>query len=107
MKIAVFLATLFTTLLPLLASAMPVMKKPHARDEGNGAFTVMALRSGSPIHYLPVQAGGQRFFLGGKPSTYCPTFVAKCPPGNETVFIEGVYLVSHFHPDSNYLDCVF
>lgn len=89
MKIAALFAAL-----PLLASAMPVMKKPHARDEGNGAFTVMALRSGSPIHFLPVQAGGQRFFLGGKPSTYCPTMVPNCPPGNETVFIEGVALVS-------------
>jgi hypothetical protein len=52
-------------------------------------FAVIAIRSGSPIHLLPVNAAGQRFWLGGQPSTYCPARVEElggCPPGETTAF---------------------
>ncbi|KAF7506406.1 hypothetical protein GJ744_011760 [Endocarpon pusillum] len=54
------------------------------------AFTVIAAHSGSPIHLLPMVAGGLGFQVGGGTSSYCPTVVgASCPPGNETVFVGG------------------
>lgn len=54
------------------------------------AFTVVAANSGSPIHLLPMQAGGLGFQLGGGTSSYCPSSVGpSCPPGNETVFSGG------------------
>ncbi|KAL1970219.1 hypothetical protein VTN77DRAFT_5379 [Rasamsonia byssochlamydoides] len=87
------ITTLLTAaLMPLLATAMPAMKKAQPRQEDSGTFTVMALRSGSPIHFLPMQAAGERFYLGGQPATYCPTEVTNCPPGNQTVLIRGVAL---------------
>lgn len=52
-------------------------------------FAVIAIRSGSPIHLLPVNAADQRFWLGGQPSTYCPARVEElgaCPLGETTAF---------------------
>ncbi|KEF61781.1 uncharacterized protein A1O9_03351 [Exophiala aquamarina CBS 119918] len=52
-------------------------------------FTVLAIRPGTPIHQLRVNADGQRFYLGGQPSTYCPKRVEElggCPPGETTAF---------------------
>lgn len=52
-------------------------------------FGVVAIRSGSPIHFLPVNAAGQRFWLGGQPVSYCPSTVEEvggCPPGDATAF---------------------
>jgi hypothetical protein len=89
MKITTFLTA---GLVPLLATAMPAMKKHQAR-QSSGAFTVMALRSASPIHFQQMQAAGQSFWLGGQPATYCPTFVTDCPPGNQTVIAGGAFLV--------------
>ena len=54
------------------------------------AFTVVAANSGSPIHLLPVKAGGLGFQLGGGTGSYCPSSVgSSCPPGNQTVFVGG------------------
>jgi hypothetical protein len=54
------------------------------------AYTVIAARSGSPIHLLPMEAGGLGFHLGGGTGSYCPQSVgASCPPGNQTVFVGG------------------
>lgn len=54
------------------------------------AYTVIAARSGSPIHLLPMEAGGLGFHLGGGTSSYCPQVVGpSCPPGNQTVFVGG------------------
>lgn len=74
--------------LPLLAAAIPA-PAPSA-PASNPPFSVMAARSASPIHYLQLNAAGQKFYLGGKTSSYCPgTVVDHCPPGNETVFAPG------------------
>lgn len=52
------------------------------------AFTVIAAHSGSPIHLLPLEAGGLGFHLGGGTASYCPESVgSSCPPGNQTVFL--------------------
>jgi hypothetical protein len=50
----------------------------------------MAVRSASPIHYLQMNAAGQKFWLGGQTSSYCPgEVVQNCPPGNATVLAPG------------------
>lgn len=89
---------LASLVLPLLVAAAPIEEVHQAHPP----FTVMALRSGSPIHFLTMNARDQRFWLGGKTSSYCPTgVVPKCPPGNETVFVaNGNALVSHMSPES-------
>ncbi|KAL2868756.1 putative IgE binding protein [Aspergillus lucknowensis] len=68
-------------LLPLLAAAVP---STRPAPEHPAAFTVMAARSASPIHFLPMNAAGQSFWLGGSPATYCP-LPSDCPPGDKTV----------------------
>lgn len=79
---------------------------PQAQSSGSptpptlGAFTVMAARSGSPIHYLPMTANETSLWLGGKTASYCPKQVEEmagsCPPGNETVVVGGSALVCLF-----------
>lgn len=72
--------------LPLLAAAAPAMHTP----EVNPPFSVMAIRSASPIHYMQMNAAGQKFWLGGKTSSYCPSMEGlDCPPGNQTVIAGG------------------
>ncbi|OGM45715.1 IgE-binding protein [Aspergillus bombycis] len=70
-------------LLPLLAAAAPTAPE-------NPPFNVMATRSASPIHFLPMTASGQKFYLGGETTSYCPISEG-CPPGNQTVFAPGGY----------------
>jgi len=85
-----FTATTLLALVPFLASAAPVGTCPP--DDGGvpTTFTVISVRSGSPIQYLPLNAAGQKFWLGGQPATYCPTQVdPNCPPGNVTAILGG------------------
>ncbi|KAB8233449.1 hypothetical protein ETB97_000718 [Aspergillus alliaceus] len=70
-------------LLPLLAAAAPTAPE-------NPPFGVMATHSASPIHLLPMNAAGQKFWLGGETTSYCP-LPENCPPGNQTVFAPGGY----------------
>ena len=83
-------------LLPLLAAAAPTAPQ-------NPAFGVMSARSASPIHLLPMTASGQKFYLGGETSSYCP-LTEGCPPGDQTVFGPGGYgLVSPLFFSSYFL----
>ncbi|KAJ5104176.1 hypothetical protein N7532_004705 [Penicillium argentinense] len=79
----------FALALPLLAAAAPApITEPRA--EANPNFNVMAIRSASPIHYSQLNAAGQKFWLGGKTSSYCPDIDGiQCPPGNQTVLASG------------------
>ncbi|KAL5392757.1 hypothetical protein DPSP01_000457 [Paraphaeosphaeria sporulosa] len=57
-------------------------------------FGVISSRSASPIHLLPLQANGGKFFLGGTASGYCPSEAIgdeTCAhyPGNSTTFAGG------------------
>lgn len=53
-------------------------------------FGVMSTRSASPVHLLPLNAIGGKFFLGGSPSSYCPPQVGDaCPNGTSTVLAGG------------------
>lgn len=73
--------------LPLLAAAAPTTQ---ATTDANPPFSVMAVRSGSPIHYSQLNAAGQKFWLGGSTSSYCPSeIVQNCPPGNQTILAPG------------------
>ncbi|KAJ5925467.1 hypothetical protein N7454_008106 [Penicillium verhagenii] len=57
--------------LPLLAAAAPApVASPSAASPP--AFSVMSIRSASPIHYMQMNAAGQKFYLGGSTSSYCP-----------------------------------
>jgi len=62
-------------------------------------FTVIAARSGSPIHLQEIQASGEHFWIGEGPTTYCPVPpipADQCPAGTSTVFIasgDGLSLV--------------
>lgn len=52
-------------------------------------YTIMSIRSASPVHYLQLNAIAGRLYLGGKTTSYCPpeqAYNSECPPGNETVF---------------------
>ncbi|PWY75041.1 hypothetical protein BO70DRAFT_354523 [Aspergillus heteromorphus CBS 117.55] len=77
------------TALPLLA--------PLALACSEGAFTVLSLRSASPIQYLPLTAADTYFYLGGTTSSACPEEVATydaCPPGNQTdsALVQEIYI---------------
>jgi len=83
-----FTTAALVALAPLLASAAPVDSCPGESGVPT-AFTVMSVRSGSPIQYLALNAAGQKFWLGGNTASYCPTTVNPCPPGNVTVILGG------------------
>ncbi|KAH8695233.1 IgE-binding protein [Talaromyces proteolyticus] len=74
----------FTSFIPASLLAASVAAAPVAK--GNSAFTVISARSGSPIHLQAINAAGSKFWVGGSPATFCPSFVNPCPPGNETVW---------------------
>jgi hypothetical protein len=54
-------------------------------------FVVNASLPGNALDGLPVNAAGEAFFLGGSPSTYCPTVVGvACPNATaQTVIVAG------------------
>lgn len=75
--------------------------------QSSGPFGVIALRSASPIHLLPMNAAGEKFYLGGSTASYCPSNIDPCPPGTETVFANPDAMVSippilHFTPAKLY-----
>jgi hypothetical protein len=74
--------------------ALPTEQK---RDDSTGPFIVVALRSASPIHLQPVNAAGEKFWIGVPTASFCPSSVNPCPPGTETVWANADALVS-FHP---------
>ncbi|KAE8152403.1 hypothetical protein BDV25DRAFT_67183 [Aspergillus avenaceus] len=71
------LSAVSSFLLPLLAAAA----EPTP-------FGVMSSHSASPVHLLPMNAAGQKFWLGGETSSYCP-ISSGCPDGKYTVFAAG------------------
>ena len=54
-------------------------------------FTVISSRSASPVHLLPLNARGGKFYLGGdRPSHYCPIINGTgCPSSTSTVLVDG------------------
>lgn len=78
---------------PAPASTYNAPQPSTTATPGSDYFVVTSSRSTSPIHLLPVNARGGKFYIGaGPPSSYCPAETigaANCPPGNETVFAGG------------------
>jgi hypothetical protein len=60
------------------------------------AYNVFGYRQGNEVVHQYWNAAGQKFYLGGIPSTYCPEAVQSesgCPVGNVTAFVGLVSLV--------------
>lgn len=81
----------FSALLSLapLVAAIPGSKQANNSDV---AFGVISARSASPVHLLPLNAGGTYFWLGGHAHTYSP--IPGIPDTNQTVIANGHFLVS-------------
>lgn len=84
-----------------LAAAIPGTRhQPHHHHNGTHhdvSYGVVAARSGSPIHFLPMTAADSKFWLGGESRTYCPTLVPNCAQRtNETVLFGERGLVRSF-----------
>jgi hypothetical protein len=74
------------------ALALAALASAVSAQAPTGYFGVISARSASPVHLLPLQARGGKFYLGGgPPSSYCPVEVVgdACPPGNTTVLVGG------------------
>lgn len=79
---------IITSLLPLLASTNPLPLSP--RQTTLNPFTLIAGRSGSPIHLSSINANGESFWIGKNTTTYCPSEEVKdCPPGLYTELLAG------------------
>ncbi|KAJ5887615.1 hypothetical protein N7495_007656 [Penicillium taxi] len=74
----------FLFFLPFWSTAAPIPD-----DVSNPAFSVMAIHSASPIHYMQMNAQGLKLWLGGQTSSYCPDMITDCPAGTRTVFSPG------------------
>ncbi|KAM0798329.1 hypothetical protein BDR22DRAFT_823431 [Usnea florida] len=87
---------IFTSLLPLLASTNPLPLS--SRQSTLNPFTLIAGRSGSPIHLSSINANGESFWIGKNTTTYCPSEEVKdCPPGLYTEL-----LAAHLTNNSNH-----
>ncbi len=69
-----FTKTLVATTLAALVAAAPA---PVPRQEAS-AFTLLALRSASPVQLLPINANNNKFFTGEPVTTSCPPGI-DCP----------------------------
>lgn len=82
--------TTIISVLPTESSVRNVVSVP---------FQVSAFQPRSEIHFSPMNARGQRFYLGGQPGSYCP-FAPNtpradgCPSGEATAFRDIGSLVS-------------
>lgn len=86
-----YLATALLSAAASLTTAAPGPRPNVVDDEVPARFTVRALRSASPIHYMRMQARRGGFWLGGQPSTYCPQQVGDaCPEENNFTAIAGL-----------------
>ncbi|OQO11587.1 hypothetical protein B0A48_03314 [Cryoendolithus antarcticus] len=53
-------------------------------------FTLVSVRSASPIHFGQITASGERLYINRNTASYCPTQVGDaCPAGNITTFAGG------------------
>ncbi|KIV90813.1 hypothetical protein PV10_05420 [Exophiala mesophila] len=88
-----------TSYVTLSTGEVPAYSQPHRTTISpsdfstvtipDPTFTAIAVRGGSPIHLLPINAVRQRFFVGHQVRTFCPENVERydaCPPGGLTAF---------------------
>ncbi|KAI2787260.1 hypothetical protein POX_f07623 [Penicillium oxalicum] len=108
-----------------LAAAIPGTRhQPHHHHNGTHhavSYGVVAARSGSPIHFLPMTAADSKFWLGGESRTYCPTLVPNCAqrtnetvlfgergldvivPGGQALYVDRTGALSFTRPHSSYI----
>ncbi|KAI9680490.1 MAG: hypothetical protein M1817_003930 [Caeruleum heppii] len=80
--------TIILLVLPFLFSLFPLVT---ATIPAAGPFSLLAVRSASPLHYRPIAAAGRAFYIGRPTSAYCPSppvSAEACPVGNETILIQ-------------------
>jgi len=81
--------TILFTILPL-ALATPILHPLDPLPQRPAApFTLIAARSGSPIHLQSINANNESFWIGKPTLSYCIPQVASCPPGTATAFTVG------------------
>lgn len=73
-----------------LATALPGSRAPK---DPNGAFSVTAARSASPIHFLPLTASGGHFWLGGESQTYTPDAVPHTGKQTNNTILSGQHFL--------------
>lgn len=99
-----FTSTLLLASISSLASASFVKSRQATSPS---FFTIIAARSGSPIHQQSIHASSRAFWIGKRTETYCSPQVdaeAACPPGTETVLAlseNSASLVSNPSPSQN------
>lgn len=77
-----------TSLLPFLASTNPLPLE--SRQSTLNPFSLIASRSGSPIHLSAINANSESFWIGKSTTSYCPAdVVPDCPPGIYTELLAG------------------
>ena len=64
MKSAIFFAA---------AASAAVLPRQQAGTPAGKAFTLLAVRSASPIHFMPVQANDGQFWIGKDTTASCPS----------------------------------
>lgn len=80
---------ILTSFLPILASSNPLPLSPRQTTILN-PFSLIAGRSGSPIHLSAINANGESFWIGKNTASYCPTEeVSDCPAGIYTELLAG------------------
>lgn len=100
MKLSTTLLLALSGLTFALASPSSYSPKSKRQDEAPGTFRVVANKPDTDIDSLFMEARGRSFWLGGDPSTYCPTTVGDaCPPGKVTV-IAGLNNLVRIFPGS-------
>lgn len=79
---------ILASLLPLLASVNPLPLE--SRQSTLDPFSLIAGRSGSPIHLSAINANGESFWIGKNTGSYCPSEeVTDCPAGIYTELLAG------------------
>ncbi|KAJ5484861.1 hypothetical protein N7539_004849 [Penicillium diatomitis] len=104
-----------------LATAFSGSRHHHNGTNSDSSFGVVAARSGSPIHFLPMTASDSKFWLGGASRTYCPTLVPNCAqrtnetvlfgdrsldvivPGGQAIYVDRTGALSFTRPHSGYI----
>ena len=77
-----------TSLLPFLASTNPLPLE--SRQSTLNPFSLIASRSGSPIHLSAINANSESFWIGKSTTSYCPAdVVPDCPAGIYTELLAG------------------
>ncbi|QPG95080.1 hypothetical protein C2857_007595 [Epichloe festucae Fl1] len=74
--------------IPLLPLSF-VEASPTYHAANTSAVAITAALPGSPVHNRPLEASGNKFWIGKPTSTYCPLNAEECPKGKDTTIWVG------------------